>query len=262
MKSLAVAGAAMILVAVVSPAPARAASAGYCPDGNGVTVVIDFQELGGGTIIRCAPGDQALGLSALRNAGIGFEGTARWGEAFICRIEGKPGPADEPCIDTPPATAYWSYWHAPNGGNWTYSDKGLMARKPPLGSFEGWSFAKNKTSGSVPPPGVAPRRPAQPPPPPPQQPPPPPQQPDSPPPPVPTSPGSSGAPPAATPTSPAVTPVSVTTSPSGLDVAEPPITRTSQGIPIMTLAGIGIVVVLLAAAGYITYRRRRSTDVQ
>lgn len=136
---------------------------GFCPGATGVTVVIDFQELGGTTIVRCAPGDQATGLTALKNAGIQIAGTNRWGEAFICRIEGKPGAADEPCIDTPPASAYWSYWHSPNGGNWTYSQWGVMNRKPPQGSFEGWSFSKNKTSTTNPPPRVGPQRPAPPP---------------------------------------------------------------------------------------------------
>ncbi|WP_406279119.1 hypothetical protein [Embleya sp. NBC_00896] len=136
---------------------------GFCPTANGVTVIVDFQELGGTTIVRCAPGDQATGHAALKNAGINIAGTSRWGEAFICRIEGKPGPNSEPCIDTPPAKAYWSYWHAPNNGSWTYSQWGVMNRKPPLGSFEGWSFSKDKTETTNPPPRVAPLRPAAPP---------------------------------------------------------------------------------------------------
>ncbi len=133
---------------------------GYCPDADGVTVIVDFQELGGDTIIRCAPGDQETGHAALKNAGIEIAGTNRWGEAFICRIEGKPGPESEPCIDTPPASAYWSYWHAPNDGTWTYSQWGVMNRKPPPGSFEGWSFSKDRTEDTNPPPRVAPVRPA------------------------------------------------------------------------------------------------------
>ncbi|MFD5568970.1 hypothetical protein [Streptomyces cadmiisoli] len=132
---------------------------GYCPNANGVTVIVDFQELGGTTLVRCAPGEQATGLTALKNAGIQIAGTNRWGEAFICRIEAKPGPESEPCIDTPPASAYWSYWHAPNGGNWTYSQWGVMNRKPPPGSFEGWSFSKDKTSTTNPPPRISPVRP-------------------------------------------------------------------------------------------------------
>ncbi|MEU0937725.1 hypothetical protein [Embleya sp. NPDC005971] len=132
---------------------------GFCPDRNGVTVIVDFHELGGTTIVRCAPGEQATGLAALKNAGIRITGVARWGEAFVCRVEGKPGADSEPCIDTPPASAYWSYWHAPNGGSWTYSQWGVLNRKPPIGSFEGWSFAKNKTETTNPPPRPAPARP-------------------------------------------------------------------------------------------------------
>ncbi|QFU94401.1 hypothetical protein [Amycolatopsis sp. YIM 10] len=154
---------------VLSMAPLATASSvdhgkgspGFCPDGNGVTVVVDFQELGGDPIIRCAPGDQASGLAALQNAGLELTGVQRWGLGFICRIEGKPGPDAEACIDTPPATAYWSYWHAANGGSWTYSQMGVMNRKPPPGSFEGWSFAKNKAAGSNPAPRIGPVRPGQ-----------------------------------------------------------------------------------------------------
>jgi len=158
--------AALLLAGVVGSPPAQAidhsrGTPGYCPDANGVTVIIDFQELGGDVIIRCAPGDQATGHAALKNAGIEITGTNRWGEAFICRIEGKPGADTEPCIDTPPATAYWSYWHAPNGGEWTYSQWGVMNRQPPPGSFEGWSFSKDKTETTNPPPRYQPVRPAQ-----------------------------------------------------------------------------------------------------
>ncbi|MET9293452.1 hypothetical protein [Streptomyces sp. NPDC003077] len=133
--------------------------AGFCPDGRGVTVVVDFRELGGRTIVRCAVGRQATGLAALKAAGIRVAGTNRWGEAFVCRLEGKPGPRQEPCVDTPPAKAYWSYWHAPNGGRWTYSQYGATYRTPPQGSFEGWSFSFGRDEGEAPAPRVAPKRP-------------------------------------------------------------------------------------------------------
>ncbi|MFD9906297.1 hypothetical protein, partial [Streptomyces sp. NPDC059063] len=133
---------------------------GFCPNGNGVTVVVDFRELGGTTIVRCAVGSQETGLAALKDAGIDVTGTNRWGESFICRLEGKPGTEREPCIDTPPTKAYWSYWHASNGGRWTYSQYGATYRTPPKGSFEGWSFSLNRSEGRAPAPRVAPRRPS------------------------------------------------------------------------------------------------------
>ncbi|MBO4211009.1 hypothetical protein GSF22_34220, partial [Micromonospora echinofusca] len=132
-------------------------SAGYCPDASGVTVVVDFTALGGGTVIRCAGGEQSSGLAALRNAGFSVAGTLRWGESFVCRIDGRPGPDDEKCVDTPPASAYWSYWHAPNGGSWTYSSQGVLNRRPPAGSFEGWAFSVDRGTGDAPRPGAVPR---------------------------------------------------------------------------------------------------------
>ncbi|WP_212764660.1 hypothetical protein [Streptomyces sp. I05A-00742] len=135
---------------------------GFCPDDDGVTVVVDFQELGGSTIVRCAPGGQSSGLSALKNAGFRIAGTTRWGEGFVCRIESRPAPRDESCTDTPPASAYWSYWHAPNDGRWSYSQWGVANRTPARGSFEGWSFSLKRGEGGAPAPRVAPRRPAAP----------------------------------------------------------------------------------------------------
>lgn len=151
--------------ALAAPPAQAAGTAGYCPDASGVTVVVDFRDLGGGVVIRCAPGDQSTGLGAMKNAGFAVVGTIHDGPGFICRIDGKPTVAAEPCVKTPPITAYWSYWHAPDGGSWTYSQLGAANRKPPSGSFEGWSFSKGQTSeGAVPRPGVAPKRPAAPPP--------------------------------------------------------------------------------------------------
>lgn len=147
---------------------------GPCPDASGVTVVIDFQQVGTGeVVVRCAPNVHAgsTGLDALYDAGFQIEGTRRWGEGFICRIENVPAPGEdipingdpnyrEPCIDTPPALAYWSYWHAPDGGTWEYSNFGVKNRTIIPGGFEGWSFSLNATEHTNPPPRVPPTRPA------------------------------------------------------------------------------------------------------
>ncbi|MFJ1542987.1 hypothetical protein ACIODS_31055 [Micromonospora chalcea] len=272
-----------------SPAVA-AGSAGYCPDASGVTVVVDFNELGGGTVVRCAPGTQATGLSALKNAGFQITGTLRWGEGFICRIEGKPSAATEKCVDTPPASAYWSYWHAPNGGSWTYSDKGVLNRKPAAGSFEGWSFSLNRNANDAPRPGVAPKRPAPPPPPPSPPPPSPPPAgggPAAPPPaggtvvapPVgggrpgePTRPAGATGPPtpvgtspaAGTPSGPALvaTPGATTNAGPQGSSDEPVVTdvaasRDDDGLPLGTIAGV-LLLTVLATGALVAARRRRA----
>ncbi|WP_018255106.1 RodZ family helix-turn-helix domain-containing protein [Salinispora mooreana] len=296
--------AAVALVAagsVIGPgSPAVAAGLpGYCPDASGVTVVVDFNELGGGTVVRCAPGSQATGLAALKSAGFQITGTLRWGEGFICRIAGKPSADAEKCVDTSPASAYWSYWHAPNGGRWTYSDKGVLNRTPPAGSFEGWSFSLNRDPNDAPRPGAAPSRPAPPPAPAPAPPSndvpvaPPPAGGDAAPPPAdddqpgaadPGQPGAAdgGQPGAAsgptqtvgpstsattTPSASAVglpSPATATTSAQPGSADEPVLTdavasREEGGVPLGTLAGV-LLLAALIAGGLVAARRRRAAD--
>ncbi|MFI7211361.1 hypothetical protein ACIBP4_10990 [Micromonospora maritima] len=284
----------VVAATVAGPAtPATAGSAGYCPDASGVTVVVDFQELGGGTVVRCARGDQATGLAALKNAGFSVTGTLRWGEGFVCRLDGRPSAASEKCVDTPPASAYWSYWHASNGGGWTYSDKGVLNRRPPAGSFEGWAFSTGRGANDAPRPGVAPKRPAPPPPPPASSPRPPAGGGPVAPPPAGTA-GPAAPPPVGKPGGPPVAATSpvTTAAPSGTPVASPsglPTTASGagtpppgtpppstlevgpavtevaarddrdDGVPIGTLAGV-LLLAALVAGGLVAARRRRAGD--
>ncbi|NLA35352.1 MAG: hypothetical protein GX868_06650 [Actinobacteria bacterium] len=139
--------------ATAPSSPAAASTEGPCPSASGVTVVIDFHELGGGVHVRCAAGPVTSGFEALRLAGINYD-TATRSQGFLCRIAGQP--AADPCINTSPASAYWSYWLAPRGGSWCYSGWGAGSRVPPEGTVEGWSFAKDKQGSTVPAPGIAP----------------------------------------------------------------------------------------------------------
>lgn len=160
----------------------EAGYAGHCLDDLGVTVVVDFQDLGpwqdqdGEDLVRCAtsgiPGVpfDGTGVDALHAAGIQVTGTDRWGQSFICRLEGRPAadeplPIDgnpgytEPCIDTPPGSAYWSYWHS-DDTTWTYSSLGASNRTAPPGTYEGWSFALNAGATTNPQPSLSPGAPA------------------------------------------------------------------------------------------------------
>jgi hypothetical protein len=167
-----------VLVAAIGPLPGTAAAvdqskghAGFCKDATGVTVVIDFQQLGGTTIVRCDPQKgRGTGLDALKNAGFQIAGVQRWGEAFICRVENRPSATEElpikgndhyreSCVDTPPASGYWSYWHAGNNCAWQYSQWGVKNRDFTAGGFEGWSYSLNATADSNPVPRIAAVRP-------------------------------------------------------------------------------------------------------
>ena len=131
--------------AITVPSPKAAYAAG-CVGSSGVSVVVDFTSWGGGVTRACALGDPASGLVALQGAGFTVTGTKRWGLAFVCRLNGLPTAATEPCLNTPPASAYWSYWHAVPGGTWAYSSLGAASYNPAPGTVEGWAFG----SGSAP----------------------------------------------------------------------------------------------------------------
>lgn len=162
-----------VLVGLTAGSPADAASAaalssgssGYCPTAKGVTVVADFTALGGGVEIRCDPTATSStdGLDALHGAGFSTAGTAHDGDGFVCRINNQPTPSADSCLNTPPTTAYWSYWSAANKGSWKYSTVGVKGHHVIVGGFEGWRFYSSKVDGkNVVAPHATPTRPPQP----------------------------------------------------------------------------------------------------
>lgn len=151
------------------PTAAATVTDGHCSTDTGVTLVIDHQQLGGGTIIMCVEDVPAgsSGLELLHLAGVTVEGTVHDGPGFVCRLNGRPGPNEtlpitsdphyrEQCVATAPETAFWGYWHATNGGQWTFSSYGAGNREVIPGGYEGYSFSLNADRTSNPPPGVKP----------------------------------------------------------------------------------------------------------
>ncbi len=155
----------------VSRSAASSGNPGYCTSAAGVTVVVDMSALGGGVTVRCAPGPASPGFSgidALHGAGFTVTGTQRYGLAFVCRIQGRPSAREplaipgnpqyrEQCVNTPPQTAFWSYWYAPNGGSWTYSSVAAQSHDAIPGGFEGWAFSFGSARPAAP--AVDPTRP-------------------------------------------------------------------------------------------------------
>lgn len=156
----AAAGVAALLLAFAPAVTGRspAARAAACTGTSGVTVVVDYGSLGG-TQVGCAAGDPASGLAALSGAGFGYAFVPGQ-PGLICTINGLPGPCNGP----PPTNAYWSYWHAPAGGSWTYGSTGAGSYNPAPGTVEGWSFGAGSAPGIAPPfvPAPPPPPPAQP----------------------------------------------------------------------------------------------------
>jgi hypothetical protein len=115
------------------------ASAVACPTADGVTVVVDFHELGGGVQTACvADGGGRTASDLFPTAGFPLSYVQRQ-PGFVCRVEGKP--ADDPCVNTPPSDAYWGlFWSDGRSGSWTYSTIGAGGLRVPDGGYVAFSW--------------------------------------------------------------------------------------------------------------------------
>jgi hypothetical protein len=147
-----VAIAAIAIVASVVAVPAAGAAVSGCNATAGVTVIVDFTHFAGGKVERgCAPGHPANGLIALHAAGFATAGTAQYGDAFVCRIDGLPTPKQDACAVTPPPSAFWAYWYArPADSRWTYSARGVVDYHPEPGTIEAFAFGNHAQPGVAP----------------------------------------------------------------------------------------------------------------
>ncbi len=148
--------AAGVLAASAGESSARAAPLGACTAQTGTIVAVDFAHWGG-PIVRGCGIDQPSGYALLHAAGFTTTGDEHDGPAFICRIGDQafhhgtqyPTPNEDACINTPPTSAYWSYWIAPAGqSTWSYSPLGPMGDVPKPGEVELWTFGATNVAGT------------------------------------------------------------------------------------------------------------------
>lgn len=112
-----------------------------CTSTSGVIVAVDFSHWTSGLVERGCATTFTTGLDALHSAGFTTAGDQHDGPAYVCRINNDPTPAQDACINTPPASAYWSYWHANSGRTtWTLSTLGAASYQPKPGSVDAWAF--------------------------------------------------------------------------------------------------------------------------
>jgi len=141
--------AAIGLVSGVSAAPAAAG-----PGCSGVTIAVDFAAFGGPLDVRCASTGTAL--QSLASAGFATAGTARWGSAFLCRLGADastlyPTPYQDPCVNTPPASAYWAVSYATSAqSGWAMTPQGVTSFQAPPGSALGFAFGAGVYPGISP----------------------------------------------------------------------------------------------------------------
>lgn len=153
LRSLArVAAAAVLAAAAYAGIPAAPATAAGCPTDHGVTVVVDFHQLGGGVQTACvADGGGDTAAQLFPAAGFPLTYVQRQ-PGFVCRVSGKP--ADDPCANTPPADAYWGlYWSDGESGRWAYATSGAGGQHVPDGGYVAFSWQGSDDST---PPGTSP----------------------------------------------------------------------------------------------------------
>ena len=139
--SLALAIAATVLALAAPPSVAAAADAPpvsgtACPDASGVTVVVDFQGLGGDVVVGCADGAQATGFAALTAAGFTFNEDPGAPSGALCQISRKPAEGYPYCW----YEGYWSSWRSNGIAAWGFATSGPSGGPLPAGAVEGWSW--------------------------------------------------------------------------------------------------------------------------
>lgn len=145
--------------ALTANAPSAAADPqpmGRCTTTSGAVLAVDFSHWGGPVYRSCGT-TPTTGYELLNQGGWRTTGTGHDGPVFICRIgysghqggRQYPTPQQDDCVLTPPASAYWSYWHADPGASiWEYSQLGAMLYRPKPGSVDLWIFGGTDIGGT------------------------------------------------------------------------------------------------------------------
>lgn len=162
---LAAAAMALALVACAGSSeptttPVPEATLGDPGDCAQVTVIVDFGPLDEPSIGACVAAGQALDV--LDAAGVTTEGTADYGDAVVCRVNGNPSP-DEPVeldgvepftetCTTLNSAAYWALWvRTAADGEWEYAQEGVNTLELADGQSVGLVYTPG--TDSIPPQG-------------------------------------------------------------------------------------------------------------
>jgi hypothetical protein len=142
---------AVLVAATVGLGASGPAAAAPCSTARGVTVVVDFHQLGGVGAACDASGGGKTAATQLTDVGHQLTYVQRQ-PGFVCRVDGTP--KDDPCVTTPPSDAYWSLWWSDGtSGRWTYSSAGVGSLKVPAGGYVALSW---QGGGDKAPPRVTP----------------------------------------------------------------------------------------------------------
>lgn len=146
------AAAAAIVLALLSlaahPARAELSGSGEAVAGcstDEVTVVVDFNELGGETRVACHPGG---GTAAQVFEATGFPLTythAPGMQGYVCSVSGVP--KDGPCTE---GDSYWSLWWSEGSDEWAYATLGADQLEIEPGGHVGFAWHEGDLDAAPP----------------------------------------------------------------------------------------------------------------
>ena len=145
-----------------APTPRQNATSGAlplsaCTATAGVLLAVDLGPWGG-PLLRSCDSAPTTGYAQLNQGGWSTVGTEHDGPGFVCRIGYSgyrhdaqyPTAAQQSCVQTPPASAYWAFWEAgPGQTTWTYSQHGAVGYHPAPGSVSLWVFGGTNLGGTA-----------------------------------------------------------------------------------------------------------------
>jgi hypothetical protein len=140
------AAATLVAAAATVALPTAPAQAAYCSGGAGVSVFVDFGDLGGGTTTGCG-GGATVASTAFKNAGVGLTPHPRQ-TSFVCQVQGKPANGD--CMGT---NAYWGFFVSDDGKDWVYASTGVYQQAVDQGDSVALVWQSSQAARK---PGVAP----------------------------------------------------------------------------------------------------------
>jgi len=117
----------------------------------GIRVVVDFASLEENSIDQCVDAsDPMTALAAAASAGVELIGSDAYGDAIVCRVDGRPaadeelrtstqGPYAETCADLGPGWAIWSVW-VDAGSGWELGQEAVNTQMVAPGQAVGFAW--------------------------------------------------------------------------------------------------------------------------
>ena len=124
------------------------------PKSTCVNLVVDYGSLDSGSLVeKCIEtSGEVNAIDLLASAKIELQGTDKYGNAVVCRLNGLPDASVESCAEMPPAEAYWAVYvkeHEPfpipfnTAGEWGWAQTGFNEVNLHNGDSLGLVFIEN-----------------------------------------------------------------------------------------------------------------------